>query len=237
MKTNWTELYNSIERAEEELGEDLKIRKDPHDPKSKLLTKAELAYYKTRAKVFGELQDRRGPYKHTRIIYKLQATRKANNPDRVFKPNIKYNFLQYIYPILEWAKINYKLNEFEVMLCLYLYPTGVFDKHEVDIMAEAMQCYLTTTHKGRGRKGFARLRKKGVLEVWYRASYTEPDAQTLYQLVPKYRAMCTTMHEMALGERGMATSHINPLNKDKSFKGVLERMNEAAKNKKDPEGS
>lgn len=223
MSTPWSELYAELEKHEEENPKE-KVRRDPYDPDSKLISKAEKAYYKARMKNWENIEERR-EYKTYQVIVYKQRRKKGQSPRKTYNATAPYTFLQYNWAIYAWAREKYNLSQDDLDLVLYLYPIGFYSKEDVSLMLEAM---------GRSTKGIAskitQLKKKKIIKVWQKATKDEDGAHvpTLYCLTSPYKQMCSRMHNIALGEEPMPNSYNNPLFKGKTgkFYKLFERMNE-----------
>jgi hypothetical protein len=226
MKVDWKSLYESVEKAEKSEGA-LEIKTDPEDKGSSLLDDAELAYYKTRLKVFELLDRRRQKYKtFYQVIYKQKYGKGKKVPNDMYQSTVPSIFLQYTFHIFSWAQARYNLSYRELCIFLYLYPVGVFDRHEFSLMVETFGGIKKTSRT----RLFRQFKREGRIVLWKKKSKNGP-AYDLYELSGQAKDMCSKVHRMFLNQNRIPETHRNPLMKEDYFSRVFKEFNSKVEEK------
>lgn len=222
MSTNWSQLYASLEK--EEADNPLQsIRVYPYDEELEKfeVTRAERGYYLARMKVWSMLEQRRQYKTFKQVLYQSRK-RKSTDKTRTYTSWAPYIFLQYMGILQKWAKKKYRLKEWEINMILYLYPIGIFDQNEFELM------YRAITEKHKCGKAFGRFKRAGRIVMWKRRKKGE-NPLPLYCLSEQMKDMCSKFHTISLGKEPIPETFRNPLTTGpdkKLFTDILERMNE-----------
>ena len=226
MNTPWSELYKELEEHEAENPKE-KVRKDPYNPKSKLISKAEKIYWKARMKHWELIEERRKYKTYEAIVYK-QRKQKGSKAQKIYNSKAKYTFMQYNWVINRWAREMLGVSQEELDLLLYVYPVGFFAKQDLQMLWEAMGHPGTVYYKLR------KFRDNKMVETWRKRHKDEEGVwvPTLYCLTNYTQIILTRMHKMALGEERIPEGWNNPLfhGKDNKFKAIFKRMNKRVEN-------
>ena len=174
-------------------------------------------------KKYLELQEQEDVYLNARrsdkgmkqVIYRT----KSKKTPEVFENHQKYNFLQYIHMVYEWAEKTSGLTREEIDFLLYANPIGVFNKFQVQNM-------IKTTKMNR-KVTLNRLIEKGAIKMCREKKGSQLE---LYKLTGKALHMCSSMHTMIAGERKISDNKRSPFHPPKRaqnqyYLNIIKEMN------------
>ncbi len=166
------------------------------------------------------IADRRTTNSVSEVVFVKRGAR-SKVPKKIYESQTPYIFLQYLRIVTRWGQHQMGVNKSLLDLMLYLYPIGIFSKHDFYAMCSTITIYKVATLEG--------LIKKGLVKVWRKRKSKEQ--YDLYCLTVKATSTCSKMHTMLLGEEGLPEYYKKKLSKsgksiDKYYLKVIKRMEE-----------
>lgn len=132
------------------------------------------------------------PSKH--ISKKSKQTVQIKQPEP-YNQNVKYDFLQFLRPVMRWAVKETGLPRHHVEGLLYLYPRGTFSKSEFVSFYRIISMYQHSKLLELIQKGF-------IVEWRPRKGRGQP---ALYVLSNKAKNIIALMHEYMTGDKQLPT--------------------------------
>ena len=148
-----------------------------------------LERFKLEQELKEQFDKRRGNGYFADVVF-IRRGSSRKKPD-IFTKRETFSFLQYLRPVLHWAKISSGLSRPRVELLLYLQPLGIFKKGDFTFFCSIVQIYQTSL--------FKMFLAEGWVQEWRPAKHGKKQA-ALYKLTPKADKLCTRIHKMCLGE-------------------------------------
>jgi hypothetical protein len=141
----------------------------------------------------------------------------------------KHNYLKYFRVVRHWMKIKYDIGLPELEMLLFLHGEGLFKKADFIKFQKLISWDIDR---------FDNLLRDGWIIVWRKRKGKEA---TLYEISFKGKRMITHMYKILNGEEMISEDgKRNPMfkknapYKDKLYRGMIKRMNEAIKQSRRP---
>jgi len=141
----------------------------------------------------------------------------------------KHDYLKYFRVVRHWIRMKYEIGLPELEMLLFLHGEGLFKKSDFD---EFQKLISWDTDR------FDRMLRDKWIIVWRKRTGNEA---TLYEISYRGKRMITNMYKILNGEEVISEdSKRNPMfkknapYKDKLYRGMIRRMNEAIKQSRHP---
>lgn len=171
------------------------------------------------------LNERRVTTSMSQVLY---IKRSNKMPQKIYDSQAPYIFLQYIRLVTRWGHKKLGISKRRLELLLYLYPIGVFNKYQFNVMCRTVELNQNGVFKS--------LYNQGLLSLWRRGDAKKKTSH-LYCLSAKAKNVISRMHRMCLGEEKIPMNYNNPLKGselaiDKYYLEMMKKMNKEVDKKK-----